>query len=121
MSPTEATPPDTITVRGSLDPPIQSEHHQAMSYNRLRADDTSRIKIDVAIGVLVALRGCAPDQAFAELVRVMQRTGIGIGSIAKALVDLAGGSSGTSAEYAEAFNAWGELLAQARRVPVNAQ
>ena len=98
---------------------MPGEHHRYMSYNRLRADDTSRIKIDVAIGVLVALRGCAPDQAFGELVRVVQRTGIGIGSIARALVDLAGGSSGTSAEYAEAFNAWGELLAQARMVPVN--
>ena len=99
---------------------MQSEHHQVMSYSRLRADDTSRIKIDVAIGVLVALRGCAPEQAFAEMVRVVHRTGIGIGSIARALVDLAGGSSGTTAEYAEAFNAWGELLAQARRVPISA-
>ena len=105
-------------VRRYLEPPLRARHHRSMSYNR--ADDTSRIKIDVAIGVLVALRGCAPDQAFAELVRVVQRTGIGIGSVARALVDLAGGSSGTSAEYAEAFNAWGELLAQARRVPANA-
>lgn len=110
-----------IMVRRSLDSATPGEQHRCMSYNRLRADDTSRIKIDVAIGVLVALRGCAPDQAFAEMVRVVHRTGIGIGSIARALVDLAGGSSGTSAEYAEAFNAWGELLARARRIPVSAQ
>ena len=84
-----------------------------MSYHR--ADDTSRTTIDVAIGVLVALRGCAPDEAFGELVRVVQRTGIGIGRITRALVDLAAGRSGTAAEDAEAFNAWGELLAQARR------
>lgn len=87
-----------------------------MSYRH--TDETSRTTIDVAIGVLVGLRGCAPDQAFAELVRVVQRTGIGIGSIARALVDLAGGRSGSSAEYAEAFNAWGELLAHTRRAPV---
>lgn len=79
--------------------------------------DTSRTTIDTAIGVLVALRGCTPDQAFRELVRVVQRTGIGIGSIARGLVDLAGGRSGSSADYAEAFNAWGELLAHTRRTP----
>lgn len=86
-----------------------------MSYRSVRDDDTSRTKIDVAVGILVGLRGCAPEEAFAELVKVVHRTGIGIGSIARALVDLAGGRSGTSANYAEAFNAWGELLAQAHR------
>jgi hypothetical protein len=89
-----------------------------MSYRSVRDDDTSRTKIDVAVGILVGLRGCAPDEAFAELVKVVQHAGIGIGSMARALVDLAGGRSGTSANYAEAFNAWGELLAQAHRAAV---
>jgi hypothetical protein len=92
--------------------------HCFMSYRSVRDDDSSRRKIDVAVGILVGLRGCAPEEAFAELVKVVQHTGIGIGSLARALVDLAGGRSGTSANYAEAFNAWGELLAQARRAAV---
>lgn len=85
-----------------------------MTYRGFRADDTSRTTIDVAIGVLVGLRGCARDQAFAELVRVVHHTGLGIGSIGGALVDLATGTSAASAEHAEAFNAWGELIASQR-------
>jgi len=72
--------------------------------------DRSRKVIDTAIGVLVGLRGCSPDDAFAELARVVNQTGIGIGigTIASGLVALASGSS--SAEHAEAFSAWGELI-----------
>ena len=32
-----------------------------------RTEDTSRTTIDVAIGVLVGLRGCAPEEAFAAM------------------------------------------------------
>jgi len=45
-------------------------------------------------------------------------TGIGIGSLAGALVALATGTSGSSAEDIEAFNAWGELLRRSRLTPV---
>ena len=69
--------------------------------------DTSRWIIDVAAGILVGLRGCSP-QAFNELVRVVNETGMGIGSVARGLVGLAEGAS--SPPPAEAFNAWGELL-----------
>jgi hypothetical protein len=48
-----------------------------MSYRVSRDDDMSRKVIDRPIGILVGLRGCSPDQAFAELVRVVHRTGIG--------------------------------------------
>lgn len=85
-----------------------------MSYTTYRGKDTSRKVIDQAIGILVGLRGCSPDDAFAELVRVVHRTGIGVGSLAGALVAVASGNSGSSAEHIEAFNAWGELV---RRVP----
>jgi len=88
-----------------------------MSHRSPRPDATSRTTIDVAIGVLVGLRGCAPEQAFDELARVVHRTGIGIGAIAAALVDLAVGVSGSSAPHVEAFNAWGQLLATARLAP----
>lgn len=76
--------------------------------------DSSRRVIDVAVGVLVGLRGCSHRAAFDELVLVVNRTGIGIGSIAGALVDLAVGESGRSSAHLEAFNAWGELVGRAR-------
>ena len=81
-----------------------------MSYRGPRADDTSREVIDTAIGILVGLRGCSPEDAFAELARAPDR--IGIGSIATGLVALASGSS--SPDHAEAFNAWGELIRHGR-------
>jgi hypothetical protein len=83
-----------------------------MSYRGPRADDTSRKVIDIAVGILVGLRGCSPEAAFAELARVVCQTGIGIGSIAAGLVALASGSS--SPEHAEAFAVWGELIRHGR-------
>lgn len=76
-------------------------------------DVTSRRVIDIAIGVLVGLRGCSERQAFDELVAVVKETGLGLGRVASGLVALAGGSS--SADHAEAYTAWGELI-RARRV-----
>ena len=67
-----------------------------MSYRA--GQDTSRRVIDVAVGILVGLRGCTDKEAFDELVRVVHQTGIGIGSLAAGLVALASGSS--SAEHA---------------------
>jgi ANTAR domain len=89
-----------------------------MSYTVSHGNDTSRKVIDLAIGILVGLRGCSPDDAFAELVRVVHRTGIGVASLAGALVALASGNSESSAEHIEAFNAWGELVGRAPSVPV---
>ncbi len=70
--------------------------------------DTSRRVIDVAVGILVGLRGYSQREAFDELVRVVNQTGVGIGSTATGLVALASGQS--SAAHAEAFTAWGELF-----------
>jgi hypothetical protein len=75
--------------------------------------------IDTAVGVLVGLRGYSQPEAFEELVRVVNRTGVGIGSIASGLVALASGSS--SAGHAEAFTAWGELIGRGRLAPVSAR
>lgn len=79
-----------------------------------RTDATSRRVIDIAIGILVGLRGCSERQAFDEMVGVVRSTGLGIGRVASGLVALAGGSA--SAEHAEAFSVWGELIAGARRM-----
>ena len=87
-----------------------------MSY---RAEaDTSRRVIDVAVGILVGLRGCSEGEAFEELVRVVNRSGVGIGSISGGLVALASGAS--SAGHAEAFTAWGELIGRGRLAPAAA-
>jgi hypothetical protein len=76
-----------------------------------RPGETPRRVIDLATGILVGLRGCSERDAFAELVAVVHRTGVGIGSIARALVAIAG-SPGDSVPFeAEAFDAWADLLA----------
>ena len=71
-------------------------------------DPTCRKSIDVAVGVLVGLRGCSEREAFDELAEVVRETGISLGSTATALVALATGAS--TPEHAEAFTAWGTLL-----------
>jgi ANTAR domain len=85
-----------------------------MSY---RSVDTSRRVIDLATGILVGLRGCSEGEAFAELVAVVQRTGIGLASVARALVAIAGSSTDSIPYQAEAFDVWADLLA-ARSVGV---
>ncbi|ANI40812.1 hisitidine kinase [Mycolicibacterium vaccae 95051] len=77
------------------------------------AEDTSRQVIDVAVGILIGLRGYTRKDAFDELVRVVHQTGIGLGAVASGLVAVASGTA--SAEHAEAFNAWGELIRHGRR------
>lgn len=99
-----------------LAPRLQVRQYRPMGYSGLRAKDTSRKVIDTAIGVLVGLRGCSPADAFAELVQVTQQTGIGIGSIANGLVAVASGNS--SADNAEAFSVWGELIRSERVAPM---
>lgn len=89
-----------------------------VSYSGLRGNDTSRKVIDTAVGVLVGVRGCSPAEAFTELVEVTRQTGIGIGSIASGLVAVASGT--TSADNAEAFNVWGELIRGERVSPLAA-
>jgi hypothetical protein len=84
-----------------------------MSY-RVEFEPSRRV-IDVATGILVALRGCTDKEAFDELVRVVNQTGIGIGRLAAGLVAVASGTS--SAEHAEAFAVWGELVRRGRLLP----
>jgi hypothetical protein len=80
--------------------------------------DASRRNVDVAVGILVGLRGYTELDAFDELVGVVNRTGLGIFSVAASLMAIAAGSS--SAADSEAFNAWGELIRRARVAPLAA-
>jgi hypothetical protein len=72
--------------------------------------DTSRRVIDVAVGVLVGLRGYSEREAFDELVEAVRCTGVGIGSLTAALIALVGGRSGATPYQAEALDFWGETL-----------
>lgn len=74
---------------------------------------TSRKSIDVAVSVLVGLRGCTEREAFDELARVVRETGIGLDSTATALIARATGLS--TQEHAEAFTALGCAAWQALR------
>lgn len=80
------------------------------------ADDTSRQIIDIAIGILIGLRGCSRREAFDELVRVVHQTGVGVGTLAAGLVALASGTA--SSQHAEAFTIWGDLVRRARPTPL---
>jgi hypothetical protein len=48
-----------------------------------------RRELDMANGVLVALRRCGPDAAFRELLGAAKRHGVGVMAMASAVVDLA--------------------------------
>ena len=80
------------------------------------SDSTSRRVIDLAVGVLVGLRGCSPEEAFVELVEVVRQTGVGIGTIATELVALASGA--TSTNPAQNLRAWTDLIRQRRTDPI---
>ncbi len=75
-----------------------------------RTRDTSRRVIDIAVGVLVGLRGYSEREAFDELAEAVRSTGVGIGSLAAALIALVGGRSDTTPYQAEALDFWGEAL-----------
>lgn len=79
-----------------------------MTYRRV---DTSRRVIDLATGILVALRGCSEREAFAELVAGVQQTGVGLGALARALVAIAGPADQSVPHQAQAFDLWADLLA----------
>lgn len=81
------------------------------NYRGHRPVDTSRRMIDIATGVLVGLRGYSEREAFEELAAAVRTTGVGIGSLAAALVSLIAGQPGPTLYRAEAMDVWGDLLA----------
>ncbi|MEW5810088.1 MAG: ANTAR domain-containing protein [Actinomycetota bacterium] len=84
----------------------------------VRSDDTSRQVIDIAVGILIGVRGYSRREAFDELVRVVRETGIGLGSAAAGLIAVATGSS--TAEHAEAFAAWDGVVGSRARESLSA-
>jgi len=74
------------------------------------ADLSSRTVIDMAIGVLIGWRGCSQREAFEELAGAVRETGVGIGSMARALVELACGADQSAPHCAVALSLWGDLM-----------
>jgi ANTAR domain len=64
-----------------------------MTYTQRQPAQPSRQIIDVAVGVLIGLRGCSQRGAFDELVDAVHTSGVGLGAAAQALVALASGTT----------------------------
>lgn len=75
------------------------------------SSSSSRKPIDVAIGVLVGVRGCTEADAFEEIAQAVHATGVGLGRLAHALVLLASGTGEPFPHRAEATSLWGHLMA----------
>lgn len=75
-----------------------------------RGDPASRQVIDVAVGILMALRGCSEREAFDDLVAGVHDTGVGPGALARALAGEVGGAEGPIPHASEAMHRWGHLM-----------
>lgn len=80
-------------------------------HREIYRDTTSRVVIDVAIGVLVGLRRCSERQAFNEIAAVVRETGVGLGNVCRELVALASDRTDSFDHSPEVVSRWGELLA----------
>jgi Alpha/beta hydrolase family len=73
---------------------------------RLFDDLKSREQIEVAVGVLMGLRGYSSDDAVKDFVDAVHETGVSPGDLGRALIDLARGQEPPS-HRAEALQRWG--------------
>jgi ANTAR domain len=60
----------------------------------------ARRELDMANGILVALRRCGPDAAYRELLGAAKRHRVGVMAMASAVVDLASGHNQSPTDYA---------------------
>ena len=72
---------------------------------------SARKHIDVAIGVLIGLRHCSEQQAFAAIATAVHETGIGLKGVCYALTTLAAGANDTQADAA-ALQHWRSVLGE---------
>ena len=73
---------------------------------------TTRAEIDVAVGVLMALRGCPPSDAADELKDAVPDTGSTAVELGRALAALASGTEEVLTPWrAEVLQRWGHLMA----------
>ena len=72
---------------------------------------SSRTQIDVAVGVLLALRHCSQQQGFQCIADAVHTTGVGLGGVCHALISLVGGGVETQADPA-AIQYWRRMTHQ---------
>lgn len=70
-------------------------HHASigMDPGSMLASRSPRTPIDVAVGVLIALRRCSQQQGFQCLADAVHATGVGLTAVCHALITLAGGGT----------------------------
>jgi pimeloyl-ACP methyl ester carboxylesterase len=73
-------------------------------------DLETRREIEVAIGVLMGLRGCSHREAVNEYLDAVHETGTRAPELGRALVDLANGDESSSPHRTEAQRRWGHLV-----------
>jgi hypothetical protein len=74
------------------------------------ADLETRREIEVAIGVLMGLRGCSHGEAVNEYLDAVHETGTRAPELGRALIDLASGDESSSPHRTEAQRRWGHLV-----------
>jgi hypothetical protein len=87
----------------------QPQTTMAHTHSYRPADHRSRREIDMAIGVLMAIRRCSQQEALEALADATRTSGVGLGGVSRALLDVI---SGDPAPWAgEAIAHWNALLA----------
>ncbi len=77
--------------------------------HRQQLPQLSRRNLDLAIGALMAIRGCSEHEAFQEIADAVHQTGIGLGSHVGSLLTLISGGSEETA-HAGALSYWRPLI-----------
>jgi hypothetical protein len=72
---------------------------------------SSRRHIDVAIGVLIALRRCSEQQGFQCIADAVRETGVGLSGVSHALITLASGDDDSRAD-SEAIKHWRHTISE---------
>jgi hypothetical protein len=80
----------------------------AHTHNYRPADHRSRREIDMAIGVLMGIRRCSQQAALEALVCATRTSGVGLGGVSRALLNVISGDPALCAGEATAH--WNALL-----------
>jgi hypothetical protein len=78
--------------------------------SRLADNLESRTDIEIAIGVLMGLRGCPQNEAVGEFTSAVHEMGLDSAELGRALVDMASGNDNSPVQ-AEVQHRWRHLLA----------
>jgi hypothetical protein len=78
----------------------QPQTPMAHTHSYRPADHRSRREIDMAIGVLMGVRRCSQQEASEALVSATRTSGVGLGGVSRALLDIISGDPAPSAAEA---------------------